>query len=62
MTPRLVQPLNMAEQTLPTDFYIEPGNAEIYLEGMLQSKVDSSSKPVNTEMEGDFGHSVPESE
>ena len=39
-----------------------PDNAEIYLEGMLQGRDTQSSTPVNAEMEGDFGHSTPETE
>jgi len=35
VTPHLVKPLNMAEQTLPTDFYIEPDDAEFYLWGIF---------------------------
>ena len=62
VTPRLVKPLNMAEQTLPTDFYIEPNNWEIYLEGTLQGKAPRSASPVSPEMEGEFGHSLPDAE
>jgi pilus assembly protein CpaC len=62
VTPRLVKPLNMDEQTLPTDFYVEPNNAEIYLEGMLQGKAPQSKSHVSPELEGEFGHSMPDAE
>jgi len=54
VTPHLVKPLNMAEQTLPTDFYIEPDDAEFYLWGIF----GQSQKAVvgEAELEGDFGH------
>jgi len=54
VTPHLVKPLNMAEQTLPTDFYIEPDDAEFYLWGIFgQSHKAVVGEP---ELEGEFGH------
>jgi pilus assembly protein CpaC len=54
VTPHLVKPLNMAEQTLPTDFYIEPDDAEFYVWGVFgQSQKAAVGEP---EPEGEFGH------
>lgn len=60
VTPRLVKPLDVASQSLPTDFYIEPGDSEIYLEGVLQGKASTAVSPTGLKMEGDFGHTMPE--
>jgi pilus assembly protein CpaC len=58
-TPHLVQPLDMADQTLPTDFYREPNDAEFYILGAMQG-----SRPKETDMfgrfDGEFGHALPE--
>jgi hypothetical protein len=44
----------MAEQTLPTDFYIAPDDAEFYLWGIFgQSHKATVGEP---ELEGEFGH------
>jgi pilus assembly protein CpaC len=55
VTPHLVKPLNMAEQTLPTDFYIEPDDAEFYIWGIFgqSHKKAAVGEP---ELEGEFGH------
>jgi pilus assembly protein CpaC len=54
VTPHLVKPLNMAEQTLPTDFYIAPDDAEFYVWGIFgQSHKATVGEP---ELEGEFGH------
>ncbi|MGB2930324.1 MAG: type II and III secretion system protein family protein [Desulfobacterales bacterium] len=54
VTPHLVKPLNMAGQSLPTDFYIEPDDAEFYLWGIFgQSQKASVGE---AELEGEFGH------
>jgi pilus assembly protein CpaC len=54
VTPHLVKPLNMAEQTLPTDFYIEPDDAEFYLWGIFGRSHENTVG--EAELEGDFGH------
>ena len=59
VTPRLVSPLNMAEATLPTDFYVEPNDTEIYLEGLQQGKRNQDQVGDHTGMEGEFGHTMP---
>jgi pilus assembly protein CpaC len=60
VTPHLVKPLNMAKQTLPTDFYIEPSDAEFYLEGRLEGR-ENGQPAVRGKLDGDFGHTMPES-
>jgi pilus assembly protein CpaC len=60
VTPHLVKPLNMAKQTLPTDFYIEPNDAEFYLEGRMEGR-ENEQPAVSGKLDGDFGHTMPES-
>jgi pilus assembly protein CpaC len=60
VTPHLVKPLNMAKQTLPTDFYIEPSDAEFYLEGRFEGR-ENGQPAVRGKLYGDFGHTMPES-
>ena len=55
VTPHLVKPLNMAEQTLPTDFYIEPDDAEFYLWGIF-GQSHKNAAVGEAELDGEFGH------
>jgi pilus assembly protein CpaC len=55
VTPHLVKPLNMAEQSLPTDFYIDPDDAEFYLWGVFGKSRNTYGEP---ELDGEFGHIV----
>jgi pilus assembly protein CpaC len=55
VTPHLVKPLNVAEQTLPTDFYIEPDDAEFYLWGIFGKSHENASFG-EAELDGEFGH------
>jgi len=57
ITPRLVKPFDMAKQTLPTDFYIEPSDTELYLLGLMQGRKQASD--VRGELDGVFGYTVP---
>lgn len=57
VTPRLVKPLNMAKQTLPTDFYVEPNDFEFFLMGQMEGRDRSKAKV--SQMDGSFGHSMP---
>jgi pilus assembly protein CpaC len=50
VTPHLVKPLNMAEQTLPTDYYVEPDDAEFYLWGVMGKSHEGAA------YDGEFGH------
>jgi pilus assembly protein CpaC len=57
VTPHLVKPLDMAKQTLPTDFYVEPNDVEFYMMGKMEGS--GSPKTKKGAMDGDFGHSMP---
>ncbi len=57
VTPHLVKPLDMAKQTLPTDFYVEPSDTEFYLMGRTVGS--GSPKSGKGAMDGEFGHSMP---
>ena len=59
VTPHLVKPLNVAKQTLPTDFYVEPNDAEFYLLGRLEGSGTKKAKSPSGKMDGEFGHSMP---
>jgi pilus assembly protein CpaC len=58
-TPHFVKPLDLAKQTLPTDYYIEPNNVEFFLEGMLQGRGDKPGAAAGVELDGQFGHVMP---
>lgn len=55
VTAHLVKPLNMADQTLPTDFYIDPDDAEFYLWGIF-GKSHENTAFGEAELDGEFGH------
>ncbi|MDL1983395.1 MAG: type II and III secretion system protein family protein [Deltaproteobacteria bacterium] len=59
VTPHLVKPLDPARQTLPTDFYIEPDDTEIYLLGLMEGWEKNQPSTVRGELDGEFGHGVP---
>jgi pilus assembly protein CpaC len=59
VTPHLVKPLNLAEQTLPTDYYIEPGDAEFYLLGLTEGSPKKQSPSTRGELDGEFGYAMP---
>jgi pilus assembly protein CpaC len=58
-TPRLVKPLDTAIQPLPTDYYIEPNDAEFYLLGRMEGWADKQPGRIRGELDGDFGHAMP---
>lgn len=59
-TPHLVKPLDMAKQTLPTDFYKEPNDAEFYLMGMMEGRQGKqSTQEIQGDLDGMFGHAMP---
>ena len=58
-TPHLVKPLNMAKQTLPTDFYVEPNDVELYLLGLMEGKPKNQPDSARGNFDGEFGHAVP---
>jgi pilus assembly protein CpaC len=68
VTPHLVKPIDMTQQTLPTDQYVEPNDLEFFLLGKLEGYSSpltpgSATLPVvrNKEggLEGNFGHIKP---
>ena len=61
VTPHLVKPLDLENQPLPTDFYVEPNDVEFYVFGMLEGSAKDTTPPaVSGELDGEFGHSIPE--
>lgn len=58
VTPRLVKPLETASQTLPTDFYAEPNDAEFFLFGAMESRRGPQTGNPGG-LDGDFGHAKP---
>lgn len=74
VTPHLVKPLNLAGQTLPTDYFVEPNDFEFYLMGMAEKGgfggksgqvspaaevLGSRANRTPRKLEGSFGHMVP---
>jgi pilus assembly protein CpaC len=61
-TPHLVKPLDMKKQPLPTDSYIVPNDTEFYLWNLMEGREEEKGQPSDTsgEMDGDFGHALPE--
>jgi pilus assembly protein CpaC len=53
VTPHLVKPLDSAKQTVPTDFYIEPDDTEIYILGLMEGWEKRGK------LDGEFGHGMP---
>ena len=60
VTPHLVKPLDLENQPLPTDFYVEPNDLEFYMFGMVEGSAKDSTPAVSGELDGEFGHSIPE--
>ena len=61
VTPRLVKPLDLAKQTLPTGRFIEPNDLEFYLMGQTEGSSPGPAtpiKPLKTDggLEGESGH------
>lgn len=51
VTPHLAKPLDMSKQTLPTDYYIPPDDAEFFLWGIWGKPSGARGR-----FDGDFGH------
>jgi pilus assembly protein CpaC len=60
VTPHLVKPLDVAKVSLPTDFYVEPSAAEFYLFGKMEGSEKNRPVTASGELDGEFGHSLPE--
>ena len=62
VTPHLVKPLDLAKQSVPTDFYIEPNDVEFYLLGKMEGKKKKDTADIQGKLDGKFGHAIPISE
>jgi pilus assembly protein CpaC len=58
VTPHLVKPLDLAKQALPTDYYIEPNDAEFYLFGLMEGRERKPPAETTGELDGEFGHGI----
>ena len=63
VTPHFVKPIDTAQQTLPTDTYIEPNDWEFYLMGWTDglgyvSRTKQTDTTVSRRLDGEFGHMV----
>ena len=58
-TPHLVKPINGNTQPLPTDYYIEPNDAEFYLLGRIEGRDPAQVSRIKGKLDGEFGHAVP---
>jgi pilus assembly protein CpaC len=61
-TPHLVKPLDVAKQSLPTDYYREPNDREFYLLGLMEGRGGNRPDAFKGKLEGDFGHAMPPSD
>lgn len=57
VTPHLVKPVDLAQQPLPTDAFIEPTDVEFLLLGNLEGS-DSKRRPPG-KLDGQFGYIIP---
>ncbi len=58
-TPHLAKPIQADKQPLPTDFYVEPSDAESYLLGLKEGREKNQLSRLRKRLDGDFGHVVP---
>lgn len=58
-TPHLIKPLDMAKQPLPTDFYIEPNDADFYIMGKMEGQPTPGAISETGKLDGEFGHAMP---
>jgi pilus assembly protein CpaC len=57
VTPHLVKPMDVAQQPLPTDAFIEPNDVEFLLLGKLEGR-DRTGEP-SGKLDGQFGYIMP---
>jgi pilus assembly protein CpaC len=67
VTPKLVKPLDMSKQTLPTDQFIEPNDLEFYLNGQVEGRGEPKTGAPEAKLptsapEGKIGYIVPQPE
>ena len=61
VTPHLVKPMDIAKQSLPTDFYVPPNDTEFYLLGLLEGRTKGGDTAITSgSLDGTFGHTIPE--
>ncbi len=59
VTPHLARPVARDLVRLPTDGFVEPGDAEFYLLGRMEGRHSDTVPPVDGGgAEGSFGHQV----
>ena len=58
VTPRLAKPIAADKIQLPTGYFVEPSDAEFYLMGRLEAKVETTGAPHGGGIEGQFGHDL----
>jgi len=61
-TPHLVKPIDGDQQPLPTDYYVEPNDAEFYVLGLMEGragKTASRKDNLHGDLDGEFGHATP---
>ena len=58
VTSHLVKPLDMARQTLPTDYFIEPSDVEFYILGLMEGTERKDPEDLTGELDGEFGHGI----
>lgn len=63
VTPHLAKPIDLKNQPLPTDRYVEPSDTDFFLRGLLQGCQKASPPPICQDgkagLEGEFGHAMP---
>jgi pilus assembly protein CpaC len=59
-TPHLVKPFDTAKQPLPTDFYHEPNDTDFYVLGMMEGQGGERPADIQGDIDGEFGHAMPE--
>jgi pilus assembly protein CpaC len=57
VTPRLVKPMDAGNQPVPTDYYTEPGDAEIFFNLTTPGNRPSQPAGSGADLDGQFGHS-----
>ena len=68
VTPRLVKPVDVAKQPIPTDQFVEPDDVEFYLLGAMEGRgqpkssggPDRQGSQSAGKLEGKFGHITPQ--
>jgi pilus assembly protein CpaC len=58
-TPHIAKPIDMAKQPLPTDYYVEPDDTELYLLGLMEGRSKGASQNPQGKFDGEFGHAMP---